>query len=264
MNEQINIGFIGYGNMAQAIAKGLIGAKVCASGQIFACAGHYDKLCKNAEELGINAVKTAKELVGKVDFVILAVKPHQIESVTRPVVNELEHKVVISIAAGYTFEDYERLLNPGTHHISTIPNTPVSVGEGILVCEEKHSLSQEEFNLFKKLFSKIALVELVDSSQLSIAGTVSGCAPAYTAMYLEALADAGVKHGLARKTAYRLAAKMITGTGRLYLENETHPGIMKDAICSPGGTTIKGVASLEESGFRGAVIKAIDTVEGEQ
>ena len=90
---------------------------------------------------------------------------------------------------------------------------------------------------------------------------IAGCAPAFTDMYIEALGDAGVKYGLQRATAYRLAAKMVEGVGALYLANETHPGAMKDAVCSPGGTTIKGVASLEESAFRGAVIKAVDAIE---
>lgn len=90
---------------------------------------------------------------------------------------------------------------------------------------------------------------------------IAGCAPAFTDMYIEALGDAGVKYGLQRATAYRLAAKMVEGVGALYLKNETHPGVMKDAVCSPGGTTIKGVTSLEESAFRGAVIKAVDAIE---
>lgn len=261
MEKEIRIGFIGYGNMAQAMAKGLIEAGVCTGEQIFACAGHYDKLCKNAEKLGIHGERTAAEVIQNSDFVVLAVKPYQIQAVTAPVLDLLADKPVISIAAGYDFETYEGFLKPGTHHISTIPNTPVSAGEGILVCERKHSLSQEEFDLFIQMFGRIALIEMVETSQLSIAGTIGGCAPAFTAMYLEALADAGVKHGLSREAAYRLAAKMICGTGKLYLESGTHPGAMKDAVCSPGGTTIKGVASLEKTGFRGAVIEAIDAIE---
>lgn len=102
------------------------------------------------------------------------------------------------------------------------------------------------------------------TEQLSIAGTIAGCSPAYAAMFIEALGDAGVKHGLARETAYRLAAKMLEGTGRLCVERKLHPAAMKDAVCSPGGTTIKGVASLERDGFRGAVIAAIDAAEGKE
>ena len=112
------------------------------------------------------------------------------------------------------------------------------------------------------LFSKIALIEVVDTKHFSIAGTIAGCTPAFTAMYLEALGDAGVKYGLTRTQSYRLAAKMIEGTGALYLSEAKHPGELKDAVCSPGGTTIKGVASLEKDGFRGVIINAIDAIEG--
>lgn len=262
MEKKIKVGFIGYGNMAQAIAKGLIRAGVCTGDEIFACASNYDKLLKNAEILGIHGVESANEVVGNSDFVILAVKPYQIEAVVAPILDSLTSKVVISIAAGFNFEKYEAILKPQTHHISTIPNTPISVGEGILVCEKKHSLSQAEYDIFIQMFSKIALIEVVDTARLSAAGTVSGCTPAFTAMYMEALADAGVKYGIPRESAYRLAAKVICGTGKLYLENQTHPGMMKDAVCSPGGTTIKGVAALEKGGFRGIVIEAIDAIEG--
>ena len=113
----------------------------------------------------------------------------------------------------------------------------------------------------ERLFSSISLIERVDSAHMGIGMCIAGCAPAFTDMYIEALGDAGVKYGLQRATAYRLAAKMVEGVGALYLKNETHPGVMKDAVCSPGGTTIKGVTSLEESAFRGAVIKAVDAIE---
>ena len=111
------------------------------------------------------------------------------------------------------------------------------------------------------LFQKISLIEFVDSVHLSSAGTLSGCTPALTAMYLEALGDAGVKYGISREAAYRMAAQMIVGTGKLYLETGTHPGAMKDMVCSPGGTTIRGVSALEKRGFRGTVIDAIDAIE---
>lgn len=262
MEKEIKIGFIGFGNMARAIAKGLIDAGVCQGSQFFACAGHFEKLQKNAESLGVHPCRTPQDVVQNSDFVIIAVKPYMIETVTAPILDLLQSKTVISVAAGYDFEKYEQILKPGTHHISTIPNTPISVGEGILVCEKKHTLSENELNTFIQMFSHIALIEMVDTAHLSAAGTLSGCSPAFTSMYLEALADAGVKHGLTRDAAYRMAAKMICGTGKLYLESETHPAMMKDAVCSPGGTTIKGVAALEKGGFRGLVIEAIDTIEG--
>ena len=232
MDNGKKIGFIGFGNMAQAIAKGLLEARVCKAEQLYACAAHFEKLKDTADRLGVHPMQTAQEVVQNSDVVILAVKPYLIEQVVAPLKELLKGKMVVSVAAGFTFARYQQLLDESTHHISTIPNTP------------------------------IALIELVDSAHLSAAGTLGGCTPAFTAMYLEALSDAGVKYGLTRAASYRIAAKMLCGTGKLYLESGTHPGAMKDAVCSPGGTTIRGVSALEKAGFRGAVIGAIDAIEG--
>ena len=257
----MNIGFIGFGNMAQAMLKGFIEYGKKDANSFYACAKDYNKLLSNTHKYGIHACKDAREVVINSDIVVLAVKPYLIEEVVKPLCNDLEHKIVISVAAGYNFEKYSKLLKSTTAHISTIPNTPISVGEGIIVCENKHSLNEEQLDIFMSLFKDIALVEFVDSHLLSIGGTIAGCTPAYAAMFIEALGDAGVKHGLPRKTAYNLAAKMLAGTGTLYLKEQKHPGEMKDAVCSPKGTTIKGVASLEKNGFRSAIIEAIDAIE---
>ena len=123
-------------------------------------------------------------------------------------------------------------------------------------------MSADEFAAFEQLFSKSALIQPVESHLLSVAGTVAGCSPAFISMFLEALGDAGVKHGLPRALAYRLAGQALCGTGKMHVETGTHPGAMKDAVCSPGGTTIKGVSALEHHGFRSAVIDAIDAIEG--
>jgi len=165
------------------------------------------------------------------------------------------------VAAGVTFDDCERMLAPGTHHLSIVPNTPVSVCEGIIVCERRHSLSDGEWRQVEALFSKIGLVLPMDTALLGISSAVCGCGPAFVAMFIEALGDAAVKHGVARADAYRMASQMIVGTGKLQLASGQHPGAMKDAVCSPGGTTIIGVAALERKGFRSAVIDAIDAIE---
>ena len=260
------IGFIGYGNMAQAIAQGMVDAGVLDSESIIACAAHYDKLERNAVKLGIRAVRTAAEVAEAADVVVIAIKPYQIEDVIGPIVAKLaqDSKFVVSIAAGWDLNKYRYLFGEqfdAVHIQCTIPNTPMAVGKGVLVTESDNTLSDAQTETFDRLFEPISLIERVDSQHLDIAMCVAGCAPAFTDMYIEALADAGVKYGLQRATAYRLAAKMVEGVGALYLATETHPGAMKDAVCSPGGTTIKGVASLEESAFRGAIIKAVDAIE---
>ena len=237
------IGFIGFGNMAQAMAQGLIRTGALKPEQICACARHWDKLKANTEPSGMQPLPTAKDVAIR---------------------NILKEKLVVSVAAGWNFEKFENVLIPGTRLICTIPNTPVSVGEGIIVCESRHSLSEEDYRAFEELFSSIAVVQPVETSQLSVAGTLSGCGPAFASMFIEALADGAVKHGLPRAAAYRLASQMIAGTGKLQLQTGAHPGAMKDAVCSPGGTTIVGVSALEEKGFRAAVIDAIDAIESKR
>ncbi|MBS5932069.1 MAG: pyrroline-5-carboxylate reductase [Clostridiales bacterium] len=261
MIKDVNIGFIGFGNMAQALADGFLFKKVLLPSQIYACARNWDKLCVNTQVKGINACKTATELVNQSDVIIIAVKPQMIEEIIIPIKDILQGKIVVSIAAGYQFETYESLLLPGTSHISTMPNTPVSIGEGVIIAENQHSLSKEEYNLVDDLFSKIAILQLVGSNQLSIAGTISGCGPAFASMFIEALSDAAVKHGLPRDIAYKLSSQMVAGTGKLQVATGKHPGEIKDAVCSPGGSTIVGVTMLERKGFRSAVIDAIDAIE---
>ena len=260
----MQIGFIGFGNMAQALARGLAGTQAVRPEQIGACARDYDKLRRNTEPDGFRAFRDAAETVRFADVVIVAVKPGQVGPVVGPLREALRHKIVVSVAAGVTFEDYERMLAPGTQHLSTVPNTPVAVGEGIVVCERRHSLSEEAWRSVERLLSHVGLVLQVDTPLLGVAGTVCGCGPAFAAMFVEALADAAVMHGIPRADAYRMASQMIVGTGKLQLASGTHPGAMKDAVCTPGGTTIRGVAELERRGFRGAVIDAVDAIEGKR
>jgi pyrroline-5-carboxylate reductase len=258
---EIRIGFIGFGAMAQALAEGFVKSGKISGKQITANAAHYDRLVKNAERLGINPAHDAEEVVQNSDMIIIAVKPNVVETALSTVKDQLSGKLVVSIASGWDCARLAGYLPKGTHYISAIPNTPVAVNAGILIIEKEHTLNETELKQFTEVFETEAKLEWIDPSSISVAETIAGCAPAFTAMYMEALADAGVKHGLARAEAYRLAAQMLVGTGTLYLEKQEHPGKMKDDVCSPGGSTIRGVSALEEHGFRGAVIAAVDAVE---
>lgn len=260
----MKIAFIGFGNMAQALADGLLRAKALNPADLGAHARDRDKLRRNTESRGMQAFADAEEAVAFADLVIVAVKPHQVEAVIEPLREELRRKMVVSVAAGWTFERYEEILSPGTHHLSTIPNTPVAIGEGIVVCERRHSLTEAEWEQVQGLLSHTGLVLRVETSLLDIAGTICGCGPAFVAMFIEALSDAAVKHGIPRADAYRMVSQMIVGTGKLQLATGQHPGTMKDAVCSPGGTTIVGVAELERQRFRGAVIDAVDAIENKR
>lgn len=258
------IGFIGFGNMAQAMARGLVRHGEVDGGRISACAAHFGKLEKSCAEIDAKALNTPEDVARASDIVVVAVKPYLVTDVLAPAVESgaLAGKAVVSVAAGLGFDFYDQLLGAGSHHLSTIPNTPIAVGAGVIACERRHSLAEDELAAFTDLFEPISLIEWVDGKLLSTASAVAGCGPAFAAMFIEALGDAGVRHGLPRATAYRLAAQMMAGTAKLHLETGEHPGAMKDAVCSPGGTTIKGVEALEQAGFRGAVMGAIDAIAG--
>ncbi len=260
-SDSARVGFIGFGNMATAMAEGFIASGKVAASRIYACAGNYQRLIKRAEAMGVRPRKDAESLVASSDVIIVAVKPHVVPEALAPVAKKLGDKPIISVAAGWSCARYEELL-PGTHHISTMPNTPVAVNEGIVVCESTHTLTERQEKLVRSLLESLGTVQDIDSSLMSIAGTISGCSPAFVAMVIESLADAAVKYGIPRALAYPLVSQTVAGTAKLQLANGTHPGAMKDAVCSPGGTTIRGVAALEEAGLRSAFIKAIDAIEG--
>ena len=248
--------------MAQALTDGLLRSGKVAPDEVASCARNWEKLCRNAGLRGIRPLERAAQVADFADVLVVAVKPRQVEAVLTPLRGRLAGKILLSVEAGYKKDRYETILAPGTHHISTIPNTPVSVCEGIVVCERRHSLTADEWQAGRALRGGVGMVVEIDTPLLAVAGTVCGCAPAFVAMFIEALGDAAVKHGIPRDEAYRMVSQMVVGTGRLQLESGTHPAAMKDAVCSPGGTTIVGVAELERHAFRAAVIDAVDAIEG--
>lgn len=258
--DTVKIGFIGYGNMAGATAKGLVLSGAINPAQIYACAKDYDKLVKKAEAQGINACKTAAQVVEASDIIFIGVKPYMIEDVMSPVKEILGDKIVVSLAAGVLNDKLQEFM-PGAHTLFTAPNTPVSVCEGIFILQKENNLSKDEEVFIEALLKNVGLVTWMDKEHIGLAGTIAGCSPAFTAMYLEAIGDAGCKHGLTRAQAYSLAAQMLVGTGKMALASGDHPGQMKDAVCSPGGTTIVGVSALEKNGFRFAVIDAFDQIQ---
>ena len=161
------IGFIGYGNMAQAIAEGLVNAGVVNGGDIVACAAHYDRLERNAAKLGAKAVHTAAQVAEVADVVVIAIKPYQIEAVISPIVDKLAqpNTIVASIAAGWDLNKFRDLFGTSfeqAHIQCTIPNTPMAVGKGVLVTEIDNTLTQEQTETFESLFSSISLIERVD------------------------------------------------------------------------------------------------------
>lgn len=254
------IGFIGMGNMALAIVQGFINSHKINKENIFAFAPNQQKLQANAAKVGFTAVASLKELVKACDTLILACKPHQIESVLSVVKDELKSKALISVAAGWVFETFHAILKDNVRIQCIMPNTPAMVGEGVMLFEKTNSLTSDELAQLKELFSALGIVEELPTNLMGIGGAISGCGPAFMDLVMEAYADAAVKYGISRDTAYRLVSQTMLGSAKLQQVTKSHPGVLKDAVCSPNGTTIRGVDSLEKNGLRGACISSIDVI----
>lgn len=258
--KNVKIGFIGFGSMADAICEGLLIKEVADPSNIYACARDMDKLRARCEARGINACACAEDVAVASDIIVIGVLPQQVEGVVRSSADALKGKPLFSIAAGIDYDRYVSYLGEGFNHISTIPNTPIAVGEGIIVAEARHSLTPDQLELFEGVFGQIAKIEYFSSELLSLGGTGAGCAPAFVDVFIEAMADGLVKNGMTRAQAYKIVPQMISGTAKYMMESGKHPGELKDAICTPGGTTIVGISALEEAGFRYSLIHAIDKI----
>jgi pyrroline-5-carboxylate reductase len=256
----MKIGFIGMGNMAQAIAAGFIYSGKIDGTDVYAYAPHQDKLKSNAGKIGFVPAPTPKALVKSVDVVIIACKPYQIEDVLEEVKDDLKGKAIVSVAAGWVHETYEKILGNDVRIQCIMPNTPAMVGEGVLLFERKSTLKEEEKTELVDLFGCLGIVEELPTELMGIGGAVAGCGPAFMDMIMEAYADAAVKYGIPRTLAYKLISQTMLGSAKLQLQSGSHPGVLKDAVCSPAGTTIRGVEALEKVGLRAACFSSIEAI----
>ena len=254
------VAFIGMGNMAQALAVGFIKSKKIAKADIFAYAPNQEKLAKNAKKMGFVPCKSLEEAVDAADTVVMACKPYQIEEVLGQIGKKLSGKALVSIALGWNFKKYSKFLEKDVRLQFVMPNTPAMVGEGVFLFEKSNSLKAGERAELMELFAKMGIVEELADNLMEIGGAVSGCGPAFVDLFLEAYADAAVKYGIPRSTAYKLVSQTVLGSAKLQLATGEHPALLKDNVCSPAGSTIRGVTALEENGLRNACIKSIDAI----
>lgn len=252
------IGFIGMGNMAQAIAGGLLSRGLLQ--EVYAYAPNAEKLKQNAQRIGFTPCSSVEELCAACDTVIMACKPKQALENAQKLREALRGKALISIAWGIDFAQYSAILSEETRVQYVMPNTPAQVGKGVYLFEDETTLRADEVCELKRLFGAIGAVHVLPRAQIDIAGAISGCGLAFVDQMMEAFADAAVRYGLPRADAYRLISEMVAGAAQLQLETGTHPAALKDAVCSPGGVTIKGVCALEQSGFRAACMNAISAI----
>ena len=247
---------IGTGNMGGALARGL--CKKVDPRQVILFNRTPEKARRLAEQLGCRVAESAQEAVRGADYVLLGVKPYLMQGVIAGIAEALPAAaVLVSMAPGFTMEQVRAMAGGDRPVIRIMPNTPVAVGEGLILYDCSGEVTQAQEQDFLRAMAHAGRSSRLEEHLLDAGSAVSGCGPAFAALFLEALADGGVACGLPRHKALAYAAQMLRGTAQLLLETGEHPGALKDAVCSPGGTTIQGVRTLEEAGFRGAVMDAV-------
>ena len=250
------VGFIGCGNMGEAFLKGIINSLMVEISDISV----YD-LARGREienKYGVKSLESDLDVIHNSDIIFLAVKPNIYFDVIDEIKDSINSsKILVAMAPGITMEDIlEETENRNSKIVRTMPNLPLMVQEGCIAYSFNENLEDEEKDFFKELFEKIGMAIEIKEELFDAVIGASGSSPAFMFMFIEALADAAVLEGLPR-AAYKLVGQTLIGCGKLFLESGKHPGELKDNVCSPGGTTIVGVKSLEENGFRGAIIKAV-------
>lgn len=256
----MKIGFIGMGNMAQALASGFTKYAKVKVHSLKAFAPNQIKLKENADKIGFTPVATLTELVEGSDIIILACKPYQTDTVLDEIRDLLKGKAVISVVLGWNLKKWQSEQINGARFQFVMPNISVAAGEGVLLFEEENSLFAGERTDMMRLFESVGLVTELPAKLMGIGGTISGCGPAFVNLFIEAYADAAVKYGISRETAYKLVSATVMGSARLQLMSGEHPAVLKDKVCSPGGSTIKGVTTLEREGFRRACQLSVDEI----
>ena len=235
------LGFIGMGNMASAILLGAVRSGFLKGEETVAYDLNGFKLDSMNKECGMAKAASTGEVIAESEIVLLAVKPNAVESILAEQRERLKGKTLLS-----------------THVCAIMPNTPALVGEGMTIIEATNDLSQKELIFTRRLFGSLGQVEELSSEMMAVGGTLSGCAPAWVFMVIEALADGAVYYGLPRDIAYKLASQTVLGSGKMVRDTKAHPGKLKDDVCSPGGITIRGVKALEAGGLRIAMMNAME------
>ena len=252
------LGFIGTGNMGGALARAA--CKNIPSDQVFLANRTAEKAKALAEELDCR-VADNEAIAESADFIFLGVKPQMMAALLAeisPVLAKRESRfILVTMAAGLPIARIQELAGGTYPVIRIMPNTPAAIGEGMILYACGEGVNKPEAKVFLDAMTGAGRFSPLPERLIDAGSAVSGCGPAFVDLFIEALADGGVACGLPRAAAQEYAAQMVLGSARLVLESGKHPGALKDAVCSPGGTTIQGVRTLEEAGFRGAVMDAV-------
>jgi len=253
------VGFIGGGNMGEALIRGLVGANLVKPTLITATDVRADRCTQLAEQFGVTAHADNPRCVRDADVVILAVKPQIMAEVLREIAPAVEARhLLISIAAGVTTATIRTALNKDARIIRVMPNTPALVLQGAAAIAKGKGLEKDDLATAQEIFGAVGRAVVLDEELMDAVTGLSGSGPAYVAIVIESLADGGVKMGLDRITAMTLATQTVLGSAQLLSETGMHPGALKDMVSSPGGTTIAGISALEEGGIRTTFIRAVE------
>ena len=253
----MKIGFIGCGNMASAMIGGILRQGIFSKDEIIVSNLTEEGRARSEKALGVVTTLDNNEIVRSAKTVVLAVKPQFYEEVLTEVHDSLttEH-TIIGIAPGKTLAWLEEKCEQPLKVVRLMPNTPAQVGAGMTGACVNDRVTEEDLDQILAITNSFGRTEVVPERLMDAVSAVSGCSPAYVFMFIEAMADAAVADGMPRAQAYKFAAQAVLGSAKMVLETGKHPGELKDAVCSPGGTTIEAVATLEKAGLRNAVIEA--------
>ena len=255
--NQFTFGMIGCGNMGGALAEAA--AKVLPREKLAVCESNPEKIAQ-LKKAGFATVADLAEVAKQSDYVILAVKPQGLAALfeeLRPLLKARKDRfVLVSMAAGISVARIRELAGEAYPVIRIMPNTPARVEKGMIVYTAEGTTKAEE-QTFLDTFAHAGIFHAIDEKKIDAAGALSGCGPAFVYLFAEALADGGVECGLGREEALLYAAQTLSGAAEMILKTGEHPAKLKDAVCSPGGTTIEGVRALEDGAFRGTVMSAV-------
>ncbi|MBR7073245.1 MAG: pyrroline-5-carboxylate reductase [Eubacterium sp.] len=256
----MKIGFIGCGNMATAIIDGVIKSGCIDCGDIYIYDINKDTVNSRIEKYKVNACKNEAEAVKLCDAVVLAVKPNVLTSVLEKINIALTESdtLIISIAAGKTIEFIRNTLSHGNRIIRVMPNINATVGASMTAYTANSNATEADKALCEKIFGSVGEIIELDEKQFPVFGVIGGCAPAFAYMFIDSLARAAVKNGMSKDTALKTAAQTVLGSAEMILKSKNHPWELVDKVCSPGGTTIEGVTSLQNDGFETAIHNAVD------
>ena len=255
----MKLGFIGTGNMAGAIMGGIIRNEIFKPEEIIGADISKESRSKVQSAYGINVTEDNKKAASESEVLVLSVKPEYYAETIKEIKDCVrEDQLIITIAPGKTLKWLEEQFEKKVKIVRAMPNTPALVGEGMTAACANDAVTEEEKEYALKILRSFGKVEIVAENMIDAVVAVSGSAPAYVFMFIEAMADEAVAAGMPRKQAYEFAAQSVLGSAKMVLETGKHPGELKDMVCSPGGTTIQAVKVLEEKGMRAAVMDAMD------